>query len=89
MRETGAFSNDLHAVEKWISRLRKVHGKDVILLACYEAGPCGFGLARRLRQLGDGAEPPLATASVANIENCFHTIKRGLHSGQRLAGAIG
>ena len=28
------------------------HGKDVILRACYEAGPCGFGLARRLRQLG-------------------------------------
>ena len=23
-----------------------------VLRACYEAGPCGFGLARRLRQLG-------------------------------------
>ena len=52
VRDTGAISNDLHAVEKWISRLRKVHGKDVILRACYEAGPCGFGIARRLRQLG-------------------------------------
>src|SRR5438876_12050168 len=52
VRDTGAISNDLHAVEKWIGRLRKVHGKEVILRACYEAGPCGFGLARRLKQLG-------------------------------------
>jgi transposase len=53
VRETGALSNDLHAVEKWIGRrLRKTHGKEVILRACYEAGPCGFGLARRLKQLG-------------------------------------
>ena len=28
------------------------HGKEVLLRACYEAGPCGFGLARRLQQLG-------------------------------------
>jgi len=52
VRDTGAISNDLHAVEKWIGRLRKVHGSEVILRACYEAGPCGFGLARRLGQLG-------------------------------------
>ncbi len=45
VRESGAISNDLHAVEKWIGRLRKVHGKEVILRACYEAGPCGFGHA--------------------------------------------
>jgi transposase len=52
VRDTGIFSNDLHAVEKWIARLRQAHGSDVIMRACYEAGPCGFGLARRLRQLG-------------------------------------
>ena len=52
VRESGAISNDLHAVEKWIGRLRKRHGKGTLLRACYEAGPCGFGLARRLRQLG-------------------------------------
>jgi len=52
VRHSGAISNDLHAVEKWIGRLRKVHGKEVLLRACYEAGPCGFGLARRLQQLG-------------------------------------
>jgi len=52
VRQSGGISNDLQAVEKWIGRLRKAHGKGVILRACYEAGPCGFGLARRLRQLG-------------------------------------
>jgi transposase len=52
VRDTGTISNDLHAVEKWIGRLRQTHGHAVILRACYEAGPCGFGLARRLRQLG-------------------------------------
>src|SRR5438034_10466497 len=52
VREDLALSNDLHAVEKWIGRLRKAHGEEVILRACYEAGPCGVGLARRLRRLG-------------------------------------
>jgi transposase len=52
VRESGAISNDLHALEKLIGRLRKAHGSDGIIRACYEAGPCGFGLARRLRQLG-------------------------------------
>jgi len=52
VREGGAISNDLHAVEKWSARLRKAQGKATLLRACYEAGPCGFGLARRLRQLG-------------------------------------
>lgn len=52
VREGGAISNDLHAIEKWIARLRKAHGPEVVLRACYEAGPCGFGMARRLQQLG-------------------------------------
>jgi transposase len=52
VRQSGALSNDLHAVEKWLVRLGKAHGKDTLLRACYEAGPCGFGLARRLGQLG-------------------------------------
>lgn len=52
VRDTGALSNDLHAVEKWIGRLRQAHGRGPLIRACYEAGPCGFGIARRLRQLG-------------------------------------
>ena len=27
VRETGALSNDLHAVEKWIGRLRKAYAR--------------------------------------------------------------
>jgi transposase len=44
-RDTGAISNDLHALEKFITRLRRAHGPDVLIRACYEAGPCGFGRA--------------------------------------------
>jgi transposase len=51
VRDTGVISNDLHALEKWIRRLGQAHGSDVIMRACYEAGPCGFGIARRLKQL--------------------------------------
>ena len=51
VRELGAISNDLHALEKLIARLRKAHGPDVVIRVCYEAGPCGFGIARRLKQL--------------------------------------
>ena len=30
VRESDTISNDLHAVEKWVARLRKAHGKEVI-----------------------------------------------------------
>ena len=56
VRDHGVISNDLQALEKWLGRLRKAHGKEVRLHACYEAGPCGFGIARRLRQLGIDCE---------------------------------
>jgi transposase len=52
VHDLGAMSNDLHAVEKLLTRLRKHNGPDVMMRACYEAGPCGFGIARRLGQLG-------------------------------------
>jgi transposase len=52
IRSLGAMSNHLHAVEKLIARLRKQYDKDVELHFCYEAGPCGFVLVRRLLQLG-------------------------------------
>lgn len=51
VRHLGAISYDYHALEKLVGRVRKAHpghGLEV----CYEAGPCGFGLARRFRQLG-------------------------------------
>ena len=42
--------------------------------ACYEAGPCGFGIARRLRQLGIDCmavaptPPPLARRRPSHVD---------------------
>jgi hypothetical protein len=49
VQDQGAISNDLHALEKLLARLRKRYGREVIIRACYEAGPCGFTIARRLK----------------------------------------
>ena len=49
-RVYGGIPNDLHAVERMLAKLKKAHpGTD--LRVCYEAGPTGFGLARRCQQL--------------------------------------
>jgi transposase len=49
-RSYGTIPNDLHALEKVLSRLRTAHpGRELRL--CYEAGPTGFVLARRCAQL--------------------------------------
>jgi transposase len=50
VRLHGEISNDLHALEKVIAKLRQAH-PGAVIEACYEAGPCGFGIARRLTQL--------------------------------------
>lgn len=52
VHDLGAISHDLHAVEKLLARLGQRYGADVMMRVCYEAGPCGFGIARRLKQLG-------------------------------------
>ena len=49
-RPYGTIPNDLHALEKVFAKLRKAH-PGVELRVCYEAGPTGFVLARRLAQL--------------------------------------
>jgi transposase len=46
----GTIPNDLHALERVITKLRKAHPNTALDL-CYEAGPTGFLLARRLAQL--------------------------------------
>jgi transposase len=51
IRLYGTISHDLHALERALSRIRKAH-PGVHLEVAYEAGPCGFGIARRLQQLG-------------------------------------
>jgi transposase len=50
IRIFGTITNDLQALEKALNRIRKAH-PDAILEIAYEAGPCGFGIARRLQQL--------------------------------------
>ncbi|HRE84185.1 MAG TPA: hypothetical protein PLN52_24280 [Opitutaceae bacterium] len=45
----GTISSDLHALEKV---LRKLGGENVFLHVVYEAGPTGYVVYRRLRQLG-------------------------------------
>lgn len=51
VRYHSTIANAVPAIKKLIATLRKAHGKDVILRFTYEAGPCGFVIARRLRQL--------------------------------------
>ena len=51
IRLFGTITNDLHALEKALSRIRKAHGGAPVEVA-YEAGPCGFGIARRLQRSG-------------------------------------
>jgi transposase len=50
VRQAGTITNDLHALEKLLRRIRG--DKERTLHVCYEAGPCGFVIARRLNQLG-------------------------------------
>ena len=50
IRLFGTVTNDLHALEKALARIRKAHPGSPLEVA-YEAGPCGFGIARRLKQL--------------------------------------
>jgi transposase len=50
IRLFGTITNDLHALEKALTRIRKAH-PDASLEVAYEAGPCGFVIARRLKQL--------------------------------------
>jgi transposase len=50
IRIFGTITNDLHALEKALQRIRKAHPGAILEIA-YEAGPCGFGIARRLKQL--------------------------------------
>ena len=50
IRVFGTITNDLHALERALARIRKAHPGSPLEVA-YEAGPCGFGIARRLKQL--------------------------------------
>ena len=49
VRNHGMIPSTLHSVEKLV---RKLGHPEKELRVCYEAGPCGFVLARRLKKLG-------------------------------------
>lgn len=51
IRLFGNISNDLGRLQKALIRIREAH-PGAHLEVAYEAGPCGFGIARRLKQLG-------------------------------------
>ena len=48
-RYLGEIANTAEAIEKLVKQLRKGEAK---LSFCYEAGPCGYGIYRQLRELG-------------------------------------
>jgi transposase len=50
VRSHGTISGDLRTLERTLARIKRAHpGRK--LKVCYEAGPCGFVIARRLGQL--------------------------------------
>jgi transposase len=49
VRHHGSIAHDLPTLEKLLGKLQR---QGSTLRVCYEAGPCGFGLARRLLELG-------------------------------------
>ena len=51
VRVFGSVANSVQALERTLIRIRKAH-PGALLDVAYEAGPCGFGIARRLKQLG-------------------------------------
>src|SRR6266480_1607698 len=87
MRDTGVISKDLHAVETRLARLRKAPVMDPRLHACYEAGPCGFGLARRLRQLGVQCEVVAPSMTPTRSGDRIKTDKRDARKLARLLRA--
>ena len=50
IRLLGTITNDVDRLEKALRRIGKAH-PDAHLEVAYEAGPCGFVIARRLKQL--------------------------------------
>ena len=86
LRLFGSVSNDLGRLEIALNRIRKAHPGTQLEVA-YEAGPCGFGIARRLKQL----EIPCIVAAPSLIPkqpgSPFKTDKRDARTIARLLRA--
>jgi transposase len=74
VREYGRITNTATALDRL---LRKLGGDGITLRFCYEAGPCGYGIQRRLssggrlamlhRVTGGGRPPPVPTERSVQI----------------------
>jgi transposase len=86
LRSFGTITNDMGRLEHALGRIRKAH-PGVPLEVAYEAGPCGFVIARRLKQL----EVPCLVAAPSLIPkqpgSPFKTDKRDARSIARLLRA--
>src|SRR5438477_928958 len=86
IRLFGTITNDVDRLEKALSRIRKAH-PGASLEVAYEAGPCGFVIARRLKQL----EVPCLVAAPSLIPkqpgSPFKTDKRDARAIARLLRA--
>jgi transposase len=67
IRLFGSISSDIDRLEKALGRIRKAHPNAQLKVA-YEAGPCGFVIARRLKQLG----VPCLVAAPSHIPKGYH-----------------
>jgi transposase len=86
IRLFGTITNDIDRLEKALGRIRKAH-PGAHLEVAYEAGPCGFVIARRLKQL----KVPCLVAAPSLIPkqpgSPFKTDKRDARSIARLLRA--
>jgi transposase len=86
IRLFGTIANSLEALERFLRRLRQAHPGARLEIA-YEAGPCGFGIARRLQQL----KVPCLVAAPSLIPKApgspFKTDKRDARAIARLVRA--
>jgi transposase len=86
IRLYGTITHDFHALEKALARIRQAH-PGARLEVAYEAGPCGFGIARRLKQL----DVPCLVAAPSLIPKApgapFKTDKRDARTIARLLRA--
>jgi transposase len=86
IRLFGSIASSLQALERTLTRMREAHPEAQFEVA-YEAGPCGFGIARRLKQL----KVPCLVAAPSLIPkppgSPFKTDKRDARSLARLLRA--
>ena len=72
----GIIANTPEALEKLVKRLRQAGGGP--LMFCYEAGPCGYGVHRRLTGMGEDCmvvAPSMIPRTVGSIASACASTK--------------